>query len=314
MARAVERQLLRPEAPGPAGELVRALRTSGAYVEDAELLVKARSLEICGHDFELCFLPSRAARQGVPTDERPSFLAHPGHRIRREEALWTRGRLVATPNRFPFFGPSLLLWEGAAADREPSFDREVRGDWLVEAFALQQECGAVLVGNTVGAAASIPLAHAHLLLGRRPLLAASSAWPLVEVACPQAGLRILATDPAASWPIFAGVVECEDAEERARWVRALLDARSRASANVLAQDARAFVVPRRQENGAEDFPYAIGGGELSGRFIYADEKAYVSATRAGLEASLRRACVPSRDAEVASLRKVCDAIAADGRA
>lgn len=274
-----------------------------------------RVLELFGRSFELCLIPDRAARKGVPSDTRPSFGSHPGFRIRREEAFWTGKGLVATPNRYPFFGPSFLLWP------ESGTPREVTRDFLQTVFEVQRELDAVVVCNTIGAAASIPLAHAHVLLGPRPMLdpggpgsdrEGTECWPLrpldfdasVDVC---ESVRIQTTDLHASWPLFAAVVEAPCVSTRADWVRALLDTRSRAAVTILATTERVFLIPRRREGGAPAFPFAIGGGELSGRFIFADRSSYENASASGLERALRDACVECTSAEVDALREVCSA-------
>ena len=276
-----------------------ALAAAGHAGTDDELVLARRSLAIFGRDFELCYLPSRRERSGVPSASRPSFAPHPGERIRHDEVLWSRGRLVATPNRYPFMAPSMLLWEASGSARE------VTEAFLVEAFALCDQLAATLVANTVGASASIPLAHAHLLGPKRSLLAAqeSQAWPLVELAG-DAELRLMASDPQAGWPLHAAVIDAPDPERRARAVRCLLDQRRHAAANLMLQGSRAFVVPRREEMGGAAFPYAIGAGELSGRFIFPDRQAFREAHSEGLETALARACVASCDAENESLRQL----------
>lgn len=278
-----------------------AFRASGHSVRDADLVRERRTATLFGRDFELCWIPGRAQRAGVPGAGRPSFRRHPGDRIRRDEVFWKRGSLLATPNRFPFVGDSLLLWEDGGSARE------VGESHLAAAFALADECDAALLVNTVGASASIPLAHAHFLFDVRPLL--EQAWTGVEIGSVPQG-RLLAPSPDGDWPLFAAIVECEDPARRARWVRHLLDVRTHAAANILAQGRRAIVVPRRGELGGLDFPYAIGAGELSGRFVFPSLETMRAAGAQGLEASLRGATTGVTGAEISGLRELWPTLAA----
>ncbi|MCA8972268.1 MAG: hypothetical protein KDC95_20945 [Planctomycetes bacterium] len=283
--------------------LERAFARSGHCIPDESIAVRSRSVQLFGRDFELCLVPSRADRSGIP-GRRAAFRMSPGHRIREEERFWSDGRLVATPNRFPFLGRSMLLWNAHGSDRE------VGPDFLARAFELCDSEGLCLLANTVGASASIPLAHAHVTWTPRPLLCDAETdldsepvtigWPTHVVASSDHGsLRV--TTGGDEWPCMAIEVRAPDPRVRAAWVGAFLAARTTAAANLLVAGERALVVPRRAECGLECFPFPIGASELSGRWIFADPFHFENAVAHGdhgLEASLRAACVPANSIEV----------------
>lgn len=280
--------------------LLDAFASSGHVVADASIVERRRELRLFGCDFELCYVPQRGARGGIP-GAGTAFRAHPGFRIRREEAFWRGDGLVATPNRFPFLGASFLLWnEGGCA-------REVDAAFLAPAFSHVEAAGACLLANTVGASASIALAHAHVTLVAPPLLR-DGAWPATCELARRGDSLILATMPGASWPFLSVEVRSPDPRRRAAWVAQVLASRACPAANLLAVGDRAFILPRRAECGGAAFPFAIGASELSGRWIFADEERFEAATAAGLEACLDAACVRACEKEAEAVARVAERI------
>ncbi|MCB9892749.1 MAG: hypothetical protein H6832_13365 [Planctomycetes bacterium] len=283
--------------------LERAFARSGHSIPDESIAARNRGVELFGRSFELSLVPSRADRSGIP-GRRAAFRTSAGPRIRAEEGFWSDGHLVATPNRFPFLGRSFLLWNAHGSERE------VGASFLARAFELCDAENLCLLANTVGASASIPLAHAHVTWTPRPLLyragtaldsdPASTGWPTRVVAMSNLG-SIRATTGDDDWPCMAVEVRAPDPRVRAAWIAALLATRTTAAANLLVAGERALVVPRRAECGLESFPLPIGASELSGRWIFADEFLFENAIApgdGGLEASLRAACVPTTATEL----------------
>lgn len=239
-------------------------------------------------------MPARGRRAGIPGAGRAAFGPGRGDRIRIEEAFWSGAGLVATPNRFPFFWPQLLLWPEKGTMREPD------ADFLAACFALARREEGTLLFNTIGASASIPLAHAHLLAAMSPVL---EHVELEEVASTR-DIVCRATQPGSRVPFLVVEIEAEDDTIRAAWTRRLLDLRRTPAINVLARGRRSWILPRRMEVPAPHFPYAVGAGELGGRFVYPDQDAFRAATAADLAAALRLATVIATEAELASLRRV----------
>ncbi len=268
----------------------------GAGAADEGFIENRRRLSLFGLSFELCLIPSRGGRAGVPSTEAPAFAVHPADRIRSEEALWRGDGLVLTPNRYPFFAPQLLAWPEAASPREA--DR----DFLERCFRLADAAGASLLFNTVGASASIPLAHAHVLAAQSTVLAEI---PLVRVGVGD-GFSCWSPDPGGPAPFFAAVIEAVDPGLRAREVRRLADCRRTAAVNLISVGTKVWVVPRRQEVPAPEFPYAIGAGELFGRFVFPKPDEFGAATQPALEAAMTKATVRCGAQQIASLRRVWD--------
>ena len=210
-----------PDARPPDIAAVRRLRLFGAF------------------EWELACIPSRAERPGKPQAARAVFATNRGPEIREREAFWARSGLVATPNRFPFAWPHCLVW-GEAAEREPSEAMWAALNELV--FALE---GAAL-NNSVGASASIALAHAHLLAESGQIW---PHWPAIPVAELDEDLELLATDPAAGLPVLAVGVRGSNPRRRAHWLSRLLRDRACAAVNVIILPSCAWLVPRREETG-----------------------------------------------------------------
>ncbi|MEZ5987599.1 MAG: hypothetical protein R3F30_00435 [Planctomycetota bacterium] len=273
------------------------------------LLARRKELRRWGLPFEAVLIPRRAARAHVPGTGRPAFLPDHGSRIRRDEALHDDDLVAATPNRFPFFARQVLLWPSTGFAREPD------PAWLARCLDLCAAWGGSLLMNSIGASASIPLAHAHLADERSAVL---DAWPLVDVPGADGGPArvggddgpvLRAGDPDAGPPVLLVVLDGGATEARARVACRLLQLRSFPSHHLLAQGDRLWLVPRSREIVAEAAPWAIGGAELWGRFVFPDEESYDAFDERRLGLALAGACRPASVAELAAL----EALAADPR-
>jgi len=234
-----------------------------------------RELEVFGARVTLALLPSRKRRQDRPGDDRPAFRASPVGRILREEALWSRDGLVVTPNRYPFAAQQRILWPEQAR-REPD-----AAMWRAASVWAAAANGTALV-NTVGAAASIARAHAHLVPERLPFLDALREKPvpagLIEV---PSGAELAVKDV----PFCLLGVRGEAAAIAESLVR-LADVRLTAACNVVVSGGAAWLYPRRRETPAPHFPYALGAAEVWGRWCYVDEEPFAAATAGMLEQAL----------------------------
>ena len=124
-----------------------------------------RSLPLFGTTVSLALVPGRRARTGRVDSDRPALQRSPADRILREEAIWRSESLVLTPNLYPFAHEQRILWMARPA-REPD-----HGFWLAVIEWVARTDGTALLNN-IGAAATIPRAHAHLLSERQPFLLA----------------------------------------------------------------------------------------------------------------------------------------------
>ena len=236
-----------------------------------------RRLPLLGSEVELLWLPQRAGRGGVPTDDRPPVRASVVERILAEETVW-RGRGAAlTPNRFPFAARELLLWAEQPL-REPDLEL-----WEV-ALELHAAAGGTLLINSVGAAASIPRAHFHLVGETRAFLDEVSRAAFRPAYLDRAAdLEVVRLEPFPALVIgLRGAVP-----QRARALHRLLEVRTAPSFNALAQGEWCWLLPRSPtEIPAPHFPHALGAAELWGQWCYADRDAFEAATPADLERAL----------------------------
>ncbi|MDP6424624.1 MAG: hypothetical protein QGG14_07765 [Planctomycetota bacterium] len=252
---------------------------------DEGLVHERHAVAAFGLPFECVLIPSRADRAGTPSAERPAFGVHSADRIRRKEAFWRSETLIATPNRFPFFAPQALLWPAHESPREPSTG------FLAACFDVAEGTGASVLFNSIGASASIPVAHGHLMRRESPVLGRVE----LELVERVAGAEVLT--PTGNFPLFAAVVHAANAQRRADLVIGLLAARRHAAFNVLAERDLAWVFPRTLEVAAAHFPFAIGAGELWGRFVYPDRDSFAEATSTRLESALKSAVPVARSAQ-----------------
>lgn len=228
---------------------------------------RARRLPLFESAAELVWLPSRRARAGHDRDRPPAFAPSPAARILAEETYWRSETLALTPNKYPFGVDQRILWMAQPA-REPDlvFWRAAL-DWVARSD------GTALLNN-IGAAATIPRAHAHLLGERLPLLEQLPERPLDEapVDLPR-GCSLVAKDVPACVLGLRGPTEgCAEALTR------LADVRLTPTWNVVLSRDAAWVVPRERQTPLPHFEAAMGAAEFWGRFCYVDEDAFERAT------------------------------------
>ncbi len=234
-----------------------------------------RELTVFGARVQLVFVPARQQRSDRATAERPAFRRSRVTAIATEEALWRDERHVVTPNRYPFASDHRILWPQAPR-RDPD-----QAMWRAICAWADDAGGAALL-NTIGAAATIARAHAHLLPERSPFLGALPERPLrTELIDVPAGVELLAK----------GVPFCllgvrGDAAPRAEALVQLAEARLTAACNVVVQDRTAWLYPRRVETPAPHFPFALGAAEVWGRWCYGEREPFAAATAAALERAL----------------------------
>lgn len=195
--------------------------------------------------------------------------------------MWANDAVAITPNRYPLGERCLVLWRRAP-------EREADAALLEVGLALAEATGGSLLLNTVGAAASIARAHAHLLFERLAFLSSFERRPwrgpdldLGEVDVYTLGEGFPGLAVGIAGPLAA----------RAAAAAALLRQRLRPAANLVAMEDTCWVFARELETPAPHFPHALGAGELWGRFFYAEREAFERATAADVEAALRAALV-----------------------
>ncbi|MFO1076624.1 MAG: hypothetical protein U1E73_02740 [Planctomycetota bacterium] len=247
---------------------------------------RTRRLPVFGATVEAVLLPQRAARSGHELRGKIAFAPSRAERIVRDEVLWAGDDLVLTPNRFPFAREHRLLWPRARR-REPD-----RAMWVAIGAWAEAAGGSALL-NTVGAAATIGRAHAHLVGERLPFLAALPMRPgpadLVDL---PPGVELLAAD----LPFCLLVVRGGDADARASVLDALGEARLATACNTAVVGAAAYVYPRALETPAPHFAQALGAAELWGRGCYTDAAAFAAATGVDLELALVAGGMPHQPA------------------
>lgn len=238
-----------------------------------------RTLSLFGSTVELVWLPERqqrpgSLRSGQSTAERPPFQPERSERILRDEAVWRDAVAVLTPNRFPFAAQQWLLWQAAAL-------REHDEPFLHCLFACADDQQATALLNAIGAAATIPRAHAHLTTERLPFLRELPEQPYRAAWLPDLpGVRYgLATTP------FSLLVVRGDASVRAA-ATAQLQLRRTTAWNLVSEPGVTWIYPRSLEIPAPHFQLAIGAAELWGRWCFDDEAAFAAATPQQLERAL----------------------------
>ena len=251
-----------------------------------------RQATVFGAPAELCWLPKRKARRGVPKTGKPALPAPFVARILAEEAVWRGGNMALTPNRYPFSSRQAMLWSEQPI-REPDLGLLEMG------LQLQQQVGGTLLINSVGAAASIARCHLHLLAEKLPFLAALDATPAQPAA-----VGDLVGDPvgdvdylllSAPFP-GVGLGVRGPVPARAVAVHRLLEVRSTPAFNLVSQDQTTWLFPRSAiETPAPHFPHALGAAELWGRWCFADQGPFERASAEDLEEAVRISCYPSTD-------------------
>ena len=246
---------------------------------DARLLPFAaaarRTLAVFGAPVELVFVPERQARADRATALRPAFGRSRAAAIVADEALWRDERHAVTPNRYPFANAQRILWPLAVL-RDPDLAM-----WTAACRWADAADGTALV-NTIGAAATIGRAHAHLLPERLPFLASLPTRPLRQppIDAPD-GVELCAAEVP-----FCLLAVRGDAAARAEALVRFGEARLTASWNVVVQQGTAWLYPRRLETPAPHFPFALGAAEVWGRWCYGTRAPFDAATCADLERAL----------------------------
>ncbi len=231
-----------------------------------------RTLRVFGADVELVWLPERAARPGRPGPDREAFRRDLGARIAATEAIERTATFTRTPNKFPFASAQSVLWSERAL-REPDVE------FLTAAMQWLDQRGGTLLGNSIGAAASIPRAHLHHTEEVLPFMSQLAEEPWTAVWLPREG----GVEWCRKRVPFCLVGVRGEVEGMARAIAALQMSRMTAAVNVVATKGEAWVFPRAVETPAPQFPYALGAAEVWGRWCYLEERAFVSARTEDLE-------------------------------
>jgi hypothetical protein len=235
-----------------------------------------RNLTVLGAQVECVLLPERAARPGQPTVQRPAFRERVTERILREETQWQDDVVAITANRFPFAQNQQIFWA-----RQPT--REHDRGFLSHVFAAADRCQGSALINSIGAAASIAHAHAHVTDERLPFLSGLRTRPMTLSWLSQiAGVEIRAAEtPFCLLAVRGG------AAARAAAVYALQLCRMTAAVNVVSQDEVSWIFPRSGvETPKPHFPFALGSAEVWGRWCFVEEAAFTAATSDALEQAL----------------------------
>lgn len=243
-----------------------------------------RSLELFGAPVELMWLPQRKERAGQPGRDRPAFRAGVAERILAEESVWRGAGTALTPNKFPFAARHAILWAEARV-------RETTPELTATALQMVAQHGGTVLGNSIGAAASVQRAHVHLVPERQRWLDGLPRRPAPELAAlvDAAGdLELTALDRVP----LTGIALRGAIEARVCATQRLLELRTTASFNWLDDGTTTWIFPRGLETPKPHFPYPLGGAELWGRWCYGDEEPFATATGEDLERALGLAGVP----------------------
>jgi hypothetical protein len=233
-----------------------------------------RTLCVFGTDVELALLPHRASRPDRP-GARPAFGNDRGMAIVEAEASWRDNGLALTGNKFPFARAQTVLWSERPL-REPD------EAFLEAALSWTDAIGGSLLVNSIGAAASIPRAHAHHTDETMPFLGQLNEEPLEADWLPRIDGVTFAKKTAPFWLLCVRGA----APARAKAIAALQMRRLTAAINLVAMRGETFVYPRSSETPAPHFPYPLGAAEIWGRWCYVEERAFAAATSADLEQAL----------------------------
>lgn len=239
-----------------------------------------RQLEVFGAPLELVLQDERAGRPGRPGDQRPAFQAHRADRIIAAEAIWRAGDVALTPTRFPFAKDQLLLWS-CSRRREPS------RAMLELALAWEESCGATILGNGMGAAASVTRAHLHVCREQLGFLGAlqQEEIPASELHIePREGLLVLRLSP----PFPALCVGLHGpAPLRAAALDALFERRTTPAYSLVSSQGTSWMMPRSGiETPAPHFPQALGSAELWGRWVCNDRETFAALDEEAVAAAL----------------------------
>jgi hypothetical protein len=232
-----------------------------------------RRLELLGGEVELRWLPERARRRAAPA------ALHQDHasRILANETLWQSDNQRA----------ALILWSVVPL-------READADLIERALALAEPHGGTVLMNTLGAAATQPRAHLHVVGERLPFLSKLPALPCARPLPDDLTSGRGAIEVVELAPPFPGLAFGLRGERpaRARAAARLLQLRAALAANLISDGTTTWVIPRGVETPAPHFPYPLGCAELWGRFCFEDEATFAAATADSLRAAFAMALVP----------------------
>jgi len=226
-----------------------------------------RKLKVYGATAHLALIPSRRDREGYDRENQPAFQPSPAARIIDEESYWRSETLALTPNKFPFGRGQRILWmTQPARDPDLAFWRATL-DWV------ERSDGTALLNN-IGAAATIPRAHAHLINERLPFLSEVGERPVTTppIAMPRA-CELVAKDISRCVLGVRGPVD-----DRAEALISLADVRRTDTWNVILTRDASWVVPRTLQTPRPYFATPMGAAEFWGRFCYVDEQQFEAAT------------------------------------
>jgi hypothetical protein len=110
--------------------------------------------------------------------------------------------------------------------------------------------------------------------------------------------------PSSSFPLLVVKVEGGCPEGRAALCRDLLDRRMTAAVNIGVTKNEVFLFPRLIETAKPFYPYALGGMELFGRFVYPEEDGFWEAESKDLEQALEESLPPMQETESQAIQAV----------
>lgn len=234
-----------------------------------------RQVQLFGKTVHLALVPSRRARSGHVREGRPAFGRSPANRILGQEAYWRTDTLAVTPNKFPFARHQRILWMANPA-REPD-----RVFWRTALEWVDRSNGTALLNN-IGAAATIPRAHAHLIGESLPFLGELDERALeTDLIDVPDGCELVCKDLP-----FCMIGVRGDVEGKSHALMRLADARLTPTWNVIIRKDATWIVPRGKQTPAPYFDQAVGSAEFWGRWCYVDEEPFAAATGADLEKAL----------------------------
>ena len=242
----------------------------------------SRELPLFGATVELVLLPERADRPSRPSLQRPAFQSSPADRILATETIWRNDGFAVTPNRYPFARQQFLLWS-----EQPTREHSEAFLTLLFGWALSADCRALV--NSIGAAASIPRAHAHLTSESADFLSNVAEQQLHAPWLPDIdGVRYYQKDIPCCVLGVRG-----EPSSRAAAIHAMQLFRLTAACNLVVEGDTTWVYPRSEhEVPTPHFPFALGAAELWGRWCFIDEESFANATSDDLAQALKMAGCP----------------------
>jgi hypothetical protein len=247
-----------------------------------------RAAELFGAPVEVRALPRRAARSGIPGQERPTFQASRADAILAAEAAWRAPGMALTGNLYPFSERQTLLWS-TERRREPTLAM------LEAAFEMEDRVGGTSVVNSIGAAGSVTRSHIHLLGDQPAFLGHLANSPLDPFAVGLTvdllhGCALLRLDPP--FPVIAIGLR-GPAAARAAAMHELLETRTALAFNLVGVGHTAWLIPRSAvEVTAPFFPQALGGAELAGIWCCNDRATFDRLDAEAMQQAIRIGGIP----------------------